>query len=79
VVGNPGHPVKVEGRRVQGPDADWVHLPDPIAEAIKSLSARIAEVERRLSALDGGDAGGDGGAGGEEEIRPRKGRSPAGG
>jgi serine O-acetyltransferase len=80
VVGNPGHPVKVEGRRVQGPDADWVHLPDPIADAIKSLSARIAEIERRLSALDGGrGGGGSGDAGGEEEIRPRRGRSPAGG
>src|SRR3954453_2906293 len=55
VVGNPGHPVKVEGRAVQGPDADWIHLPDPIAEAIKTLSARIAEVERRLAELDGGD------------------------
>ena len=54
VVGNPGHPVKVEGRRVQGPDADWIHLPDPIAEAIKALSTRIAEVERRLAELDGG-------------------------
>src|SRR5215213_9662132 len=34
VVGNPGHPVRVEGKRVEGPDADWIHLPDPIAEAI---------------------------------------------
>ena len=39
VVGNPGHPVKVDGRRVEGPDADWIHLPDPIAEAIKTLSS----------------------------------------
>ena len=29
VVGNPGHPVRVEGRRPEGPDADWIHLPDP--------------------------------------------------
>ena len=36
VVGNPGHPVRVEGRRVEGPDTDWIHLPDPIAEAIKA-------------------------------------------
>ena len=36
VVGNPGHPVRVEGKRVEGPDADWIHLPDPIAEAIKA-------------------------------------------
>jgi serine O-acetyltransferase len=75
VVGNPGHPVKVEGRRVEGPDADWIHLPDPIAEAIKGLSERIAEVERRLADLDGGGTAepGDG------EIRPRTGRSSAGG
>ncbi len=46
VVGNPGHPVRVEGRRVEGPDADWIHLPDPIAEAIQALSGRIAQLER---------------------------------
>jgi serine O-acetyltransferase len=45
VVGNPGHPVRVEGRRPEGPDTDWVHLPDPIADAIKSLSARISALE----------------------------------
>ena len=37
VVGNPGHPVRVEGTRPEGPDADWVHLPDPVADAIKGL------------------------------------------
>jgi serine O-acetyltransferase len=46
VVGNPGHPVRIEGRRPEGPDADWVHLPDPIADAIKSLAARIAALEQ---------------------------------
>ncbi len=75
VVGNPGHPVRVEGRRVEGPDADWIHLPDPIAEAIKGLSERIADLERRLSDLDGGN--GPGGA--APDIRPRTGRSSAGG
>ena len=45
VVGNPGHPVRVEGRPVEGPDTDWIHLPDPIAEAMKELSERIAELE----------------------------------
>jgi serine O-acetyltransferase len=75
VVGNPGHPVKVEGRRPEGPDADWIHLPDPIAEAIKTLSERIAKLEQRLAELDGGEgAGGNG-----EELRPRTGRSSAGG
>jgi serine O-acetyltransferase len=75
VVGNPGHPVRVEGKRVEGPDADWIHLPDPIADAIKALSERIADLERRLAELDGGEPGrGDG-----PEIRPRTGRSSAGG
>ena len=58
VVGNPGHPVKVEGRRPEGPDADWIHLPDPIAEAINALSERIARLEQRLAELDGGEAPG---------------------
>jgi serine O-acetyltransferase len=53
VVGNPGHPVRVEGRRPEGPDADWVHLPDPIADAIKSLASRIAALED--TAEDHGD------------------------
>jgi serine O-acetyltransferase len=46
VVGIPGHPVRVEGRRPEGPDADWVHLPDPIADAIKALARRIEALER---------------------------------
>jgi serine O-acetyltransferase len=75
VVGNPGHPVKVEGRRVEGPDADWIHLPDPIAEAIKSLSERIARLEERLAQLDGGEPP----RGEQGELRPRTGRSSAGG
>src|SRR5919106_289708 len=45
VVGNPGHPVKVDGRRPDGPDADWAHLPDPVADAIAGLSNRIAQLE----------------------------------
>jgi serine O-acetyltransferase len=75
VVGNPGHPVRVEGRPVEGPDADWIHLPDPIAEAIKTLSQRIADLEQRLAELDGGNVPG----GGPTELRERTGRSSAGG
>jgi len=75
VVGNPGHPVRVEGKPIEGPDADWIHLPDPIADAIKGLSERIAELERRLAELDGGN-----GAGADStEIPRRTGRSSAGG
>jgi serine O-acetyltransferase len=75
VVGNPGHPVKLEGKRVEGPDADWIHLPDPIADAIKALSERLAEVEQRLARLDGGNGPTPDAA----EIKPRTGRSSAGG
>jgi serine O-acetyltransferase len=75
VVGNPGHPVKLEGKRVEGPDADWIHLPDPIADAIKALSERIADVEERLARLDGGN----GPTGDSARIEPRTGRSSAGG
>ncbi len=46
VVGIPGHPVRIEGRRPEGPDADWVHLPDPIADAIKAMARRIEALER---------------------------------
>jgi len=76
VVGNPGHPVRVEGKRIEGPDADWIHLPDPIAEAIKGLSERIADLERRLAELGGDDGSAEPGS---TEIRPRTGRSSAGG
>ena len=75
VVGNPGHPVRVEGRPVEGPDTDWIHLPDPIAEAMKELSERIAEVEKRLARLTGEDAG----EADVTELRPKKGPSSAGG
>src|SRR3954469_18958851 len=51
VVGNPGHPVRVEGRKPEGPDADWVHLPDPIADALAALSSRIAALEREVTEL----------------------------
>src|SRR5437588_9892853 len=49
VVGNPGHPVRVDGRKPEGPDADWVRLPDPIADAIKGLAARIVALEHGSS------------------------------
>jgi serine O-acetyltransferase len=61
VVGNPGHPVRIEGRRPEGPDADWVHLPDPIADAIKTLASRISALEQ--------DAGSGAGSG-EANVRP---------
>jgi serine O-acetyltransferase len=75
VVGNPGHPVRIEGRKPEGPDADWIHLPDPLQDAVKSLSARIKALEKQVADLSG-----------EEDpdlehpvTEPRKGRSSAGG
>jgi serine O-acetyltransferase len=75
VVGNPGHPVRVEGRPVEGPDTDWIHLPDPIAEAMKELSARISQLEQRLARLTGEQIG----EADVAELRPKKGPSSAGG
>jgi serine O-acetyltransferase len=76
VVGNPGHPVRVEGRRPEGPDTDWIHLPDPIADAIGVMSARIAALEREVAELSGGERR----APGEVHVlRPLQGPSPAGG
>jgi serine O-acetyltransferase len=71
VVGIPGHPVRVEGRRPEGPDADWVHLPDPIADAIKGLARRIEVLERLTSAERPEDA--------EPPQSTVPGPSPAGG
>jgi serine O-acetyltransferase len=76
VVGNPGHPVRVEGRRPEGPDADWVHLPDPLAEAIAGLASRIGALERALAKRSGGQAGQEGDV---RPLRPVKGPNPAGG
>jgi serine O-acetyltransferase len=78
VVGVPGHPVRVDGRRVEGPDADWIHLPDPVADAMRILQSRVAELERIVAELSG-----------EEPVRADpatvhplrsvQGRNPAGG
>ncbi len=74
VVGNPGHPVRVEGRKVEGPDADWIHLPDPVADAIRALSERLTLLERRLAELDGKRATAE-----VKELGAKRGPSSAGG
>jgi serine O-acetyltransferase len=53
VVGNPGHPVRVDGRKPEGPDADWVHLPDPVADAISGLANRLNELEELVAEQTG--------------------------
>ena len=75
VVGNPGHPVRVDGRRPEGPDADWAHLPDPVADAIRARSARVAELEDLLADATGREPPRT------AEVRPLRprGADPAGG
>src|SRR3989441_6521732 len=77
VVGNPGHPVRVEGKRPEGPDADWVHLPDPLADAIKGLASRIGALEEALAELAGEEGAPPSGEG--RPLRPMQGPNPAGG
>ena len=75
VVGNPGHPVRVDGRRPEGPDADWAHLPDPVADAIHGLASRLTELEELVAETTGRKPGG-------AEVRPlrrRGGPDSAGG
>lgn len=75
VVGNPGHVVRVDGRKPIGPDADWIHLPDPVAEAIKRLSERIESLDARISELSGDEAE----AAPVRPLRAVRGPNPAGG
>ena len=80
VVGNPGHVVRVEGRRVEGPDADWVHLPDPVADAIRGLASRIEAVEHAVAEM--ADEAGTSPPAPQADVRPlrpRRGPNPAGG
>jgi serine O-acetyltransferase len=75
VVGNPGHPVRIDGRRPEGGDADWAHLPDPVADALYALAARVEELEGLMAQRTGKPAGG-------AEVRPLRrgaGSDPAGG
>src|ERR671913_957378 len=74
VVGVPGHAVRVEGRRPEGPDADWAHLPDPVADAVKMLSTRVAALERRLAEAEGAPAPAE-----VVALRHRRGPDPTGG
>jgi serine O-acetyltransferase len=55
VVGNPGHTVRVDGRKPDSPDADWAHLPDPVADALKGLADRIGELESMLADVTGNE------------------------
>jgi serine O-acetyltransferase len=75
VVGNPGHPVRVDGKRPEGPDADWVHLPDPVADALKGLASRIGALEEAVADISGVETQ----QGEVRPLRPVRGPNPAGG
>ena len=45
-VGIPAKVVKREGMRVD--DLDQVHIPDPVAQELKRLEEKIAELEEKL-------------------------------
>jgi serine O-acetyltransferase len=75
VVGNPGHPVKVDGKRPSGPDADWIHLPDPVADAIKGLAERLTEIEHLLAEQGARPKG----PADVRPLRPRQGPDTVGG
>lgn len=79
VVGNPGHPVRVDGRRPEGPDADWIHLPDPMADALRALSTRLATLEAAVGELGGPAADPEAGEAQVRSLRAIKGLNPAGG
>jgi serine O-acetyltransferase len=75
VVGNPGHPVRVDGRKLEGPDADWAHLPDPVADAIRGMANRLNELEELVAEQTGRKPGG-------ADVKPlkrRRGPDSAGG
>ena len=41
------------GQATRRPDADWAHLPDPVADAIRALAGRVAELEALLAETTG--------------------------
>ena len=79
VVGNPGHPVRVDGRKPEGPDADWIHLPDPVADALRALSTRLTALEGAVGDLGGPAVDPEAGAANVRALRSVIGPSPAGG
>jgi serine O-acetyltransferase len=74
VVGNPGHPVRIDGKKPEGPDADWVHLPDPVADAISGLANRLNELEELVAEQTGRKP-----SAGVRPLRRRGGPDSAGG
>ena len=49
----PGPPRARGRQKPEGPDADWVHLPDPVADAISGLANRLNELEELVAEQTG--------------------------
>jgi serine O-acetyltransferase len=67
--------VRVDGRRPEGPDTDWLHLPDPVADAMRGLADRITQLEHLVADLTGTEPK-------PADVRPLRrdqGQHPAGG
>jgi serine O-acetyltransferase len=79
VVGVPGHPVRVDGKRVEGPDADWIHLPDPVADAMRALSSRDRRARAPARRADRSAPPPGSRVATVHPLRPVQGRNPAGG
>ena len=76
VVGNPAIPCGSRAAGPRAPDADWVHLPDPIADALKAMARRVAVLERTVAELRGEESRPEGEV---VPLRPVRGPNPAGG
>ena len=63
--------MRVDGKKPEGPDADWAHLPDPVADAIKGLADRVNELEHELAEQTGRKPGG-------AEVKPLRRRGGPG-
>ena len=49
----PRPPGASRGQEADGPDADWAHLPDPVADAIDGLANRLTEIEELVAEQTG--------------------------
>ena len=61
----------------EGPDTDWIHLPDPVADALSGISDRLRTIEHEIAELQGEEHPPE-----QSNVRPlnrRKGHDPAGG
>ncbi len=69
--------MRVDGRKPEGPDVDWIHLPDPVGDANRDLSGRLGAIERRLADLGAAEDPAPGAP--VRQLRSVRGQNPSGG